>query len=213
MTRIQNLNDELQTVSESDRKTWSSFLLNFLKIISISSVVDQHHVDADPNPTFYFNVDPDPDPSPSFTHYGKSFCFDICKHNCPFTLIYLRCQVSFFQYFGEYFEIFWKKTKFSFKFGWNGYGSGSAGPGCRPVSGTAKIMMIRPNPDPQQCIKHFLDLLLWGDSLGFEGCIASTYWKGVSRTWPNFRKAVCHFVTYFCIFFLIWANCYVTMNS
>ncbi len=29
MTRIQNLNDELQTVSESDRKTWSSFLLTF----------------------------------------------------------------------------------------------------------------------------------------------------------------------------------------
>jgi hypothetical protein len=36
--------------------------------MSGSPVVDRHHVDADPDPTFYFDVDPGPDPFPSFTH-------------------------------------------------------------------------------------------------------------------------------------------------
>jgi hypothetical protein len=31
--------------------------------------VDQHHVDADPDPTFPFGADPDPDPTPGFTQY------------------------------------------------------------------------------------------------------------------------------------------------
>jgi hypothetical protein len=48
----------------------------FLKIISVSSVVDRHHFDADldlvPDPTFHCDVDPDRIPSPSFTHDGKS---------------------------------------------------------------------------------------------------------------------------------------------
>jgi hypothetical protein len=29
----------------------------------IASVQDPHHIDADPDPTFYFDADSDPDPS------------------------------------------------------------------------------------------------------------------------------------------------------
>ncbi len=40
-----------------------------------AGVVDRHHFDADPDPTYHFVADPDPDPvhTSSFTHvFGKS---------------------------------------------------------------------------------------------------------------------------------------------
>jgi hypothetical protein len=45
-----------------------------------------------------------------------------------------------FQYDEEYVEIFWE-----------GSGFGSTGLGCRSQSGSAKMMPIRPDPDPQHC--------------------------------------------------------------
>ncbi len=60
------------------------------------SVVD---FDADPDSTFHF----DPDPTPSFTHVGK-------KLLSLTTVLYRQFHwCHYFQYFGQYIEIFWNK--------------------------------------------------------------------------------------------------------
>jgi hypothetical protein len=63
----------------------SSGLVERFSIIPLhldsNSVLDRHHIDADPDPTFHFDPDPDPDPDliQSFTHVGKSEKFDSLK--------------------------------------------------------------------------------------------------------------------------------------
>ncbi len=44
-------------------------------LTSLSSVVDRHRFDADPDPTLHFDADPDPDSNQSFTHGRKSEFF------------------------------------------------------------------------------------------------------------------------------------------
>jgi hypothetical protein len=62
------------TNSEPDRhRTWAMLIIVVFFFLTLwTSVVDRHHVDADPDPDPIFNFDADPDPSPSFTHVGKS---------------------------------------------------------------------------------------------------------------------------------------------
>jgi hypothetical protein len=63
--------------------------------------VDQHHVDADPDPTFHVDADPDPDPDPvsnphriwillNFTHVRKSEKNWTFIHSSA-SLLNLRC--------------------------------------------------------------------------------------------------------------------------
>jgi hypothetical protein len=53
------------------------FLPVFFSFTYLSSVVDRHRFDADPNPdpTFQFDAETDPDPSPDFTDVGKAELF------------------------------------------------------------------------------------------------------------------------------------------
>jgi hypothetical protein len=53
------------------------FLPVFFSFTHLSSVVDRHRVDAEPNPdpTFQFDVDTEPDPTPDFTDVGKAELF------------------------------------------------------------------------------------------------------------------------------------------
>ncbi len=82
-----------------------------------TSVVDRHHVNADPelDPTFYFlmpiqiriRILP-----PSFTRVPKSDFFYFSSQQCQFILFCLsrqRNRCHNFLFFGRYIEIFWKK--------------------------------------------------------------------------------------------------------
>jgi hypothetical protein len=84
------------------------------------SVVDRHHSDADPDPTFQFDTDPDQDPLPSFTHVGKSENFDLNWFTLNDSSTSLHCfiflvgviDVKIFNIWktNQYFGIFWKKV-------------------------------------------------------------------------------------------------------
>ncbi len=102
----------------------------------LTSVVDRHCFDVNPDPDSDPNVlvdaDPDPDPDPdwqknnvgphadptqSFTQVGKSdfftFGHSIATLQCFIFLISVKCVICF-RCFRKHIEISWKKVFFSF---------------------------------------------------------------------------------------------------
>jgi hypothetical protein len=70
--------------------------------------MDCHRFDADPDPdpTFHFDADPAPDPTSNYTQVGKSdFLTSVPVYFTSHQ--FHRCHK--FQYFGQHFQIFWKK--------------------------------------------------------------------------------------------------------
>ncbi len=80
-------------------------------------------------------------------HLFLTFVYIIDSLCC---LIYLISVIGdkFSIFWTLYWMVFWEKVMFSITFSWNRYGSGSGCPGCR--SGSAKMMLIR--PDPEYCL-------------------------------------------------------------
>jgi hypothetical protein len=86
----------------------------------ISSVVDRHRFDADPDQTFHFKADPDldwhrnnadphADLTPSFTQVGelgKHFTFIHSNAGIQCFILLPVADLSCFKYFGRHFEIF-----------------------------------------------------------------------------------------------------------
>ncbi len=60
-------------------------------------VVDRHHFDPDPDPTFHFDADPDLDPTPSFTYVRKSEIFWTFIHSsaCLHCFVFLTHRHRF----------------------------------------------------------------------------------------------------------------------
>ncbi len=63
----------------------------------LTSVVNRHRIDANPDPTFHLDAEPDtdPDPTQSFTHVERSeefFYFSFLQ--CQLTLFYLSHSIS-----------------------------------------------------------------------------------------------------------------------
>ncbi len=97
--------------------------------------MDRYHFDADPDPTFHFDVDPDsdldPDPVPQILHMMEigillpTFIQSNASLHCFSFLISVIVGKIFI------IEIFWKKGV---------------------IFGSAKLMPIRPDPDPQRCL-------------------------------------------------------------
>jgi hypothetical protein len=87
----------------------------------ITQCCDRHRFDVDPDPNFHVDAGPDPDwhqndvdPLASCGSYPKfffTFSHNIATFHCvSFSSVSI---VSCFQYFGQHFEIFWKKSTLS----------------------------------------------------------------------------------------------------
>jgi hypothetical protein len=55
-------------------------------VILLPSVVDPHHFDADPDPTFHPVADPDADPDPSFQMKAQILEKELKKAHIPYIL-------------------------------------------------------------------------------------------------------------------------------
>ncbi len=95
--------------------------------------------DLDPDPTFHFDVDPDPDPS---------------------QILYMRCDLIIFNILESILKFSWKKNSLALHLAEMDTDPDREALDADPYSDPSKMMLIRPNPDPQHCIQYFLDLLL-----------------------------------------------------